>query len=529
MANLNEWVDKNTRRPLLRLFILSLGVIVGYFSYLIHSRYAEQMARVELARESVSLGVQQSNRPLIEAAMMSLLSDTGFSAVALCAGEKAEIYYPLEHPVCNSSKKFSLHWTIKRPIVGVAGRDIAVKLSPLAAFGPLLLLVLIAAAALAAVVWSAMGISGRLRAEVLEPLAMGLETGVPLSIEELETLRRHTQERAELMSRQAASEAMVLLSAQVAHDIRSPLAALSVAAKGLNIPEEQRTLVDGALGRMQGIANDLLARYRAPDTKIKPKIEACALAGMIDQVLTEKRLQHREKAGLKIEFNAGPDSLKATVDAKEFQRIISNLVNNSIEAFSGPGIVAVSLVSADSQILLEIKDNGKGIPPELLARLGQKGETHGKAGGTGLGLYHARTTVENWGGTLKIASDPGKGTTVAISLPAAARHEAGPLAVLLDDDSLVHMNWKLAAKAAGVELKAYKIPEDFAAGIETLPRDTPIYIDSDLGNGVKGENIAIELHAKGFTALTMATGHGSEEFAPLPWLKATGKEPPWGA
>ncbi|MDO8805757.1 MAG: hypothetical protein Q7R35_15160 [Elusimicrobiota bacterium] len=87
------------------------------------------------------------------------------------------------------------------------------------------------------------------------------------------------------------------------------------------------------------------------------------------------------------------------------------------------------------------------------------------------------------------------------------------------------MNWKLAAKAAGVELKVYKTPEDFAAGIETLPKDTPVYIDSDLGNNIKGEDIAKDLHAKGFTDITMATGHGPEKFAGLTWLKVSGKEP----
>ena len=63
-------------------------------------------------------------------------------------------------------------------------------------------------------------------------------------------------------------------------------------------------------------------------------------------------------------------------------------------------------------------------------------------------------------------------------------------------------------KAAGVELKAYKTPEDFNAGLEGLSKDTPVYIDSDLGNDVKGEDIAKDLHEKGFTDLNMATGHG---------------------
>jgi len=54
-----------------------------------------------------------------------------------------------------------------------------------------------------------------------------------------------------------------------------------------------------------------------------------------------------------------------------------------------------------------------------------------------------------------------------------------------------------------------------------------LYIDSELAEGAKGENIAAELHDKGFTDITMATGHGPDKFAHLPWLKVSGKEPPW--
>lgn len=278
---------------------------------------------------------------------------------------------------------------------------------------------------------------------------------------------------------------------------------------------------------MQGIADDLLQRYRAPSaahTTAKPAVYA--LGGLIEQVLSEKRLQHKDKTGVKIEFNSAPSEIKALVEPKELQRLLSNLVNNSVEAFAGPGTVAVSLSALDGKVSIEVRDNGKGIPPEILAKLGRKGETYGKAGGNGLGLYHARTTLEGWGGNFKIESEQGKGTLVSIVLPRAAA-PAGRMAILLDDDMLVHMNWKLAAKSAGVELRAYKTREDFTAGTEGLPKDTPIYIDSDLGTDLKGEDIAKELHEKGFIAITMATGHGPEKFAHLPWLKATGKEPPF--
>ncbi|PKM97455.1 MAG: hypothetical protein CVU79_08050 [Elusimicrobia bacterium HGW-Elusimicrobia-3] len=342
-------------------------------------------------------------------------------------------------------------------------------------------------------------------------------------LQAFEAERQLTDSKIELERQSAISS----IAAQVAHDIRSPLAALGAAAKGLSLPGDQRTLIDGAIGRMQGIADDLLQRYRAPGVAVKAKLNTCALAGLIDQVLAEKRLQHKDKTGIKIEFSADAGGLKATVDAKELQRIISNLINNAIEAFPGAGTVAVSLAGAGGMILVEIKDDGKGIPPEILAKLGKKGETHGKAGGTGLGLHHARVSVESWGGSLKIESEPGLGTGVTITLPIAAKPAAGPQAALLDDDPLVHMNWRLAAKAAGAVLNSYKTPQEFAAAAETLPRDIPLYIDSELGNDLKGEDIAKDLHGKGFTDITMATGHGPDKFTHLPWLKVTGKEPPW--
>jgi hypothetical protein len=54
-----------------------------------------------------------------------------------------------------------------------------------------------------------------------------------------------------------------------------------------------------------------------------------------------------------------------------------------------------------------------------------------------------------------------------------------------------------------------------------------IYIDSDLGGGIKGEDIARQLKDLGFADITLETGHPPENFKHLPWLKVAGKEPPW--
>ncbi|HBB66088.1 MAG TPA: hypothetical protein DCZ93_02070, partial [Elusimicrobia bacterium] len=91
------------------------------------------------------------------------------------------------------------------------------------------------------------------------------------------------QKASRLESELAVSKATSDLAAQVAHDIRSPLAALGAAAKDLALPEEQRRLMEGAVGRMQGIADDLLRRYRAPSAAtVKSKPAVCALSGLIE-------------------------------------------------------------------------------------------------------------------------------------------------------------------------------------------------------------------------------------------------------
>ncbi len=135
---------------------------------------------------------------------------------------------------------------------------------------------------------------------------------------------------------------------------------------------------------------------------------------------------------------------------------------------------------------------------------------------------------------------PPKDAAVLISAPAVAPPSrrglrtavstANNAAVLIDDDALVHMTWKVAARSAGADLKRFKNPADFFAICETLPKDTPIYIDSDLGDSLKGEEIAKTIHEKGFLTIYLETGHQPDSFPSMPWIKEViSKEPPWSA
>jgi signal transduction histidine kinase len=259
------------------------------------------------------------------------------------------------------------------------------------------------------------------------------------------------------------------ISSQVAHDIRSPLAALNVILKELSIlPEETRVLIRGAVQRIDDIANDLAAKNikKASDgKKRKDEKEAFSvqlLSGLIDVLISEKRTQYRARRDINIESKLGRDSygLFANVQHAELKRVLSNIVNNAVEAMDAAGDVILKFrCSLDNNIEIKIKDNGKGIPADVLPKLTQKGETFGKKEGSGLGLYHAKKCIESWGGKLNIDSIIGKGTTVTIILPRAMAPDwfvpeivisKNQRVVVLDDDNSIHQVWQGRLLSAGV-------------------------------------------------------------------------------
>jgi signal transduction histidine kinase len=316
------------------------------------------------------------------------------------------------------------------------------------------------------------------------------------------------------------------LARQVAHDIRSPLAALgSLAGDLAPLPERTRGLVASAVARIRGIAEDLHRRARGPKA---PGVGPVPLAPSVSSVLGEKAAKHRAADGIAFLFEPAPEAagVAARVDRVEFERVLSNLVENAVEALSGRGTVTVSLGRGGGRARLAVQDDGQGIPPELLAELGNKGATFGKPGGSGLGLHHARACAEAWGGTLTLRSRPGEGTTVVLELPEAVPDDAP--CVLIDDDPLVRKTWEVAAKAAARAFTAFPSVDAFLAASDRFPPSTRVYLDSDLGGGLRGEVLAAELHARGYRDVTLATGHAPEEFAGNPYLKAViGKDPPW--
>ena len=250
---------------------------------------------------------------------------------------------------------------------------------------------------------------------------------------------------------------------QVAHDIRSPLAALNMVVKQnlQGIPEENRIIIRQQIDRIQDIANNLLVKNKNTSPgKIDPTItKAELLSSAIEEIVTEKRLNYRSYLGLIIEsdiYDNESYGLFARINLAEFKRVISNLINNAVEAISDyKGKVVIRLESKDDHLTkVIIDDNGHGIPPEIVEKLCRPGISFGKEknkeSGNGLGLYHARTCVESWGGVLNIKSEVNKGTKISLSIPKIDAPKwfapqvdiaSEQVIVVLDDDQGIHHTW----------------------------------------------------------------------------------------
>lgn len=213
-----------------------------------------------------------------------------------------------------------------------------------------------------------------------------------------------------------AEDRLAQLALQVAHDIRSPLGVLRViAAKRSQFSEEESSsLIQGAVTRMTEIANSLL---RTHQNLTRPE----SLRALLDSLLVEKRLQLKSGTAIELalidELN---EEFQIEVQAVELRRMLSNLLSNAIESITGAGRVTVTSRLEGASLSIRIQDTGRGIAPEILSLLGQKGATFGKHDGSGLGLYHAFSLVKSLGGELKIDSEPKTGTTVTAVIPRAA-------------------------------------------------------------------------------------------------------------
>lgn len=239
---------------------------------------------------------------------------------------------------------------------------------------------------------------------------------------ELERMRADMLEAAE---RRAKS--VELLGAQVAHEVKNPLAAarglVQLVARHVTDDKDQQRLavVVSEVDRALSVLEDYLS-FAKPLGELS--LGACDARLLLEDVAGVLEARAREKS-IRLEIAGEPATLWG--DRQRLRDALLNLALNAVSALPEGGRLTLSVRTAGQQLALCVVDDGPGISPELLARLGQPFASEA-TGGTGLGVMLAQSVARQHGGALRFESNLGAGTRALLELPfdaSAPRAEAG--------------------------------------------------------------------------------------------------------
>lgn len=230
------------------------------------------------------------------------------------------------------------------------------------------------------------------------------------------------EERQARIRLQRLAELGALL-AGFAHEIRNPLSTiglnLQLVLEEIAAPETPRdkrmqkrlVTVQAEVRRLQKILEEFLSYARAPEPKFVPVDLNARLQALVD--FHAPTLRER---GVSLRFYAGAGVAAVPADWDHLQAAVLNLVRNAGEATPGGGEVLVATAREGDEVVVRVTDTGGGIPEELHEKVLDPYFST-KQGGTGLGLPTVKRVVEEHGGRLTFASEPGKGTQFALRLP----------------------------------------------------------------------------------------------------------------
>jgi signal transduction histidine kinase len=285
------------------------------------------------------------------------------------------------------------------------------------------------------------------RPESLSPLARGIGLAVAgLVLLRLYLIQRELQVFNQSLERMVAERTRALeesvsavlkthrlnmvatLGAGLAHDFRNLLTVILGSSElmmlraetGQPIPTCDIETIHEAAGRGRHLAQQLMAlgRQSGPAAPV-----AFDLGREVEAFLP--LLERMVPSSVKVMMAADPGPLPVRADPRQIEQILVNLVANARDAMPGGGSIRISAAcvaeGSGPWIRLQVEDDGQGMEPSVLERIFEPFFTTKAPGlGTGLGLASVKGIVESWGGRLRAASTPGKGSVFTIDLRMAS-------------------------------------------------------------------------------------------------------------
>lgn len=233
------------------------------------------------------------------------------------------------------------------------------------------------------------------------------------------------REAREELIRQERISTIGRLSGSIVHDLRNPLAAIYGGAEMLvdaDLPPAHVKRLAGniyrASRRIQELLQDLLnvshGGRRAPEICSLREVAAAACEALAPAA-------NAQRVAVKLEI---PAEIELPLERSRMERAFVNLIANALDAMPEGGQVCISAMAEEGSVLVEVRDNGPGIAPEIRGQLFQPFVSAGKRNGLGLGLALTRQTVLDHAGDLWVESEPGHGARFCFRLPCAPAAES---------------------------------------------------------------------------------------------------------
>jgi two-component system phosphate regulon sensor histidine kinase PhoR len=226
------------------------------------------------------------------------------------------------------------------------------------------------------------------------------------------------------------------LISNITHELKTPIATVSVALealknfKALNNPQltqEYVQIAQNELNRLTLMTEKILNTSAFEQNGLDLITEEVDLAGIIEEVLTSMKLMF-EKQNATVAFHKHGLNFFVKGNAEHLTNAVYNLIDNALK-YSKPGCtITIGLSHTNRQVILSVEDNGIGIPAEYQDKIFEKffrvpqGDVH-NAKGYGLGLSYVANVVKRHEGTIRIESEPGKGSRFIIAMPSAIKYD----------------------------------------------------------------------------------------------------------
>ena len=216
------------------------------------------------------------------------------------------------------------------------------------------------------------------------------------------------------------------MARQVAHEIKNPLTPIKLAVQHLRRAHADQRPDFGEvldrnveqvlleIDRLADIAR-AFSRYGAPGASAGP-VQPVRVGQVIHEAITlykagDPEIDYREEVE--------EDIPSAFARGAELKEVLINLLENARDALDRDGVIVVGAKRLENSVEICVRDNGPGIPSELLPRIFEP-HFSTRSTGTGLGLAIVRRLVESWGGEVTAESEEGRGTTIRVVLRAAS-------------------------------------------------------------------------------------------------------------